>query len=235
MILTIDVGLKHLCMCIMSVEAKQPMIHLWDVFNVFEDDSHTCQGLLKKGTVCGKKATYRQEQYFCKTHFPKSVVITKLNTLKQKTVSEYSLQEMAHLLIQKMKEIYDTHSVLFQGLKGVYIELQPQVNKKMVFVSHIIYTKLIEWFQERIPVRFVPASKKLKAYQGPEITCTLKNAYARRKWLSIQYCVWFLEKLKASQQEKWTPFFQDSPKKDDLSDVFLMAINVLYTKKNPFV
>ena len=32
----------------------------------------------------------------------------------------------------EMKEIYDTHSVLFQGLKGVYIELQPQVNKKMV-------------------------------------------------------------------------------------------------------
>jgi hypothetical protein len=220
----------------MSIESKEPNIHLWDIFNVFEDDSHTCEGLLKKGTICGKKATFqyqKEKKYFtCKTHFPKDIILTKKNQLKHKTVSEYSLQEMAHLLILKMKEIHDTYSLLFQGLKGVYIELQPQVNKKMVFVSHIIYTKLVEWFQERIPVRFVPASRKLKAYHGPEIVCHLKNAYSKRKWLSVQYCIWFLEKLNVVQQ-KWTRFFTDCSKKDDLSDVFLMAINVLY-KKKPF-
>jgi hypothetical protein len=109
------------------------------------------------------------------------------------------------------------------------------MNSKMVFTSHILYATLVELFKDKIPIRFVRASQKLKAYTGPEIICTLKGSYAKRKWLSIQYCIWFLQnKFDENISSIWLPIFQQHQKKDDLSDVFLMAINMLHIpiKKN---
>jgi hypothetical protein len=236
MILTIDVGLRNLSMCIMSTGNKTSMntyrIHLWDTFNTLDSDDYTCQGTFKNGKICNRKCTYKYGSpviHCCKTHFPKNITITASHHFKRKKIDEYLLQDIALVFIQRIQYIYDSNKELFTQLKSISIELQPKMNRKMVFTSHILYGKLVEFFQDRIPIRFVRASQKLKAYTGPELTCALKGAYARRKWLGIQYCIWFLEKRFSDEQmQLWLPLFQQHTKKDDLADVFLMAINVLH-------
>ena len=124
-----------------------------------------------------------------------------------------------------MQEIYDQNES-FKQLTNILIELQPKCNPKMVFISHILYGKLVELYKNTIPIRFVRASQKLHAYTGPTIECKLKGKYAQRKWLSIQYGQWFLEnKVSKEQREKWLPTLIG--KLDDRHDVLLMCINAI--------
>jgi len=248
MILTIDIGLRNLAMCIMSAVEKQDIstydIHLWDVYNTLNSDDYTCEGIQKSGKVCGKKCTCKylmdnEYKYCCKTHFPKNIAFTtKLNSFKKKAINDYLLQDIAKIVLTKIQEIFNDNKDIFTNVKQILIELQPKINQKMKFTSHIIYGKLVELYKETdTTIRFVRASQKLRAYTGPEIECILKGSYAKRKWLSIQYTKWFLEnKFSNEQKEKWLPFFESKTIKADLGDVNLMAINALHgiPKKQKF-
>jgi hypothetical protein len=170
--------------------------------------------------------------YSCKKHFPKDIPLKKANTITNKKVTSYLLQDIASIVLKRIQSIYNDNKELFSKLTKIYIELQPKINQKMKFVSHILYGKFVELYldSKNIEIRFVRASQKLKAYTGPFIECNhLKNKYSQRKWLSIQYTNWFLEnKTSKKQYDKWNVFFQSCTKKDDLSDVYLMCINALY-------
>ena len=262
MILSIDIGLRNLSMCIMSCEDKTNLetykIHLWDVYNTLDSDDHLCESLQKSGKVCNKKCSLKYNTlptsvddgrgtlptsvddgrgldnktiFTCKTHFPKELLpIKKTNEFKKKAIDDYLLQDIAKIVLSKIQDIYDTHLPIFEQLTSIIIELQPKINAKMKFTSHIIYGKLVEIYRETsTTVRFVRASQKLKAYTGPVLECKLKGAYAKRKWLSIQYTNWFLEnKFLKEQKEKWLSFVLSHKKADDMCDTFLMAINALH-------
>lgn len=233
MILSIDIGLRNLSMCIMSkteTTIDSLKIHLWDVYNTLDSDDHHCTALKKNGDVCNKKCSFKIGSIFtCKTHFPKDVSIKKEHHFKKKNVDAYLLQDIANIVLLKLQEIYDTNIELFTQVQGIIIELQPKLNAKMKFVSHIIYGKLVELYRNnKCTIRFVRASQKLKGYTGPEIKCHLKGKYAQRKWLSVEYCKWALENQFSTQQrEKWLSFFLSHSKKDDLADVNWMCINAL--------
>lgn len=249
MILTIDVGLKNLAMCIMDCENNKDMksynIHLWEVFNTLEDPqpnaiNTTCIGKLKNGRVCGKKCTFQYTSPLssnmlvltCKTHFPKNISITPKNKLKEKKVNDYLLQDISRIILLKIKEIYDGNSELFKKVTKIFVELQPRCNNKMKLISHLIYGKFVELYIDTPTIiRFVRASQKLKAYRGPVITCKLKGSYAKRKFLSIEYTKWFLDtQFNKEKTNQWNAHFNSHSKKDDLGDVFLMAINALKIK-----
>ena len=239
MILTIDIGLRNLAMCIMSAVDKQDIstynIHLWDVYNTLDSDDYACEGVQKSGKVCGKKCTCKylmdnEYKYCCKTHFPKNIEFAKNNVFKKKTINDYLLQNIAKIVLTKIQEIFNDNKDIFTSVKQILIELQPKINRKAIFTSHIIYGKLVELYKETdTTIRFVRASQKLKAYTGPEIVCKLKGAYAQRKWFSVQYTKWFLEtKFSQDHKEKWLPFVLSHKKADDICDTALMAINGLY-------
>jgi hypothetical protein len=243
MILTIDVGLRNLAMCIMSAQDKSDIssysIHLWDTYNTLDSDDYTCESLQKNGNICGKKCGFKYERdshqtFCCKMHFPKALMngkkVDKKYIFKKKMVNDYLLQDIAKIVLTRLQNIYDTNIELFRSVTQVLIELQPKVNQKMKFTSHILYGKLVELYSESdTTIRFIRASQKLKAYTGPIIECNLKGGYAKRKWLSIQYTKWFLEnKFSKEQKEKWLPFFESKTIKADLGDVNLMAINGLH-------
>lgn len=122
-------------------------------------------------------------------------------------------------MLEKIQYTYDNHLDLFQQLSNIVIELQPKINQKMKFVSHIIYGKLVELLKDQPTIiRFVRASQKLHAYTGPFIECKLKGKYAQRKWLSVEYTKWFLENAFCdTQKEKWNQHFLLHQKKDDMS------------------
>lgn len=231
MSLCIDIGIRNLSMCIMNNSYE---ILLWDVYNVLDSDDKKCSSLLKNGNICNKKCSMKYtneniEYFTCKTHFPKSIKANKNNNLKKKNIKNYTLQEIAETLISKIEDIYNINKNIFDKVKKIDIELQPRCNPKMVFISHILYGKMIELYKNsRIPIRFIRASEKLKAYKGPYIKCHLKNKYSQRKWLSIEYTKWFLEnKFSEEQKEKWGTVFESYSKKDDLCDSMLMCINAI--------
>jgi hypothetical protein len=242
MILTVDVGLRNLAFCIMDAETKTNLssysIHLWDVYNTLDSDDYKCSGIQKSGKVCGKKCSLKHintlslntYNYTCKTHFPKNITIEKKHVFKKKMIDSYLLQDIADIVLLKIQDIYDSNILLFKQLKNVLIELQPKINQKAKFTSHIIYGKFVELFRnQNTIIRFVRASQKLKAYTGEEIECHLKGAYSRRKWLSVQYTSWFLEnKFSESQRNTWLTVFSSKRVKPDMADTFLMAINAIH-------
>lgn len=239
LVLSCDIGIRNLAMCVMSATDKTDLstynIHLWDVFDTLESDEHFCLSLQKSSKVCNKKCLYKYTDsdkvlhYSCKTHFPKNIPIEKSNHFKKKVINDYLLQDIAEVVLTKVQHIYDTNPIIKQ-LTSIIIELQPKINAKMKFISHIIYGKFVELIRgTKCTVRFVRASQKLKTYTGPEIVCKLKGEYAKRKWLSIKYTQWFLEnKICSLQKEQWLDGFLTCTKSDDRSDCFLMAINGLH-------
>ena len=243
MILTVDVGLRNLAFCIGELNKEEKFdIHLWNVYNTLESDliNETCKSVQKNGKICSKKCLYKYQKgdetiYSCKKHFPKDIPIKKTNTIVQKKIESYLLQDIASIVLKRVQNVFDNNKELFLKLDKILIELQPKINQKMKFVSHILYGKFVELLDinlentKKVEIRFVRASQKLKAYTGPYIECKLKSKYSQRKWLSIQYTIWFLENKTSTQQyRKWNDFYQSCPKKDDLSDVYLMCINALH-------
>ena len=241
MILSIDVGLRNLAFCCMSSDNKTDLssynVKLWKVYNTLDSDDYSCETIQKNGKVCGKKCSLKYKEttkilysYCCKTHFPKTIQKTSQNVFKKKMIDSYLLQDIAKIVLDRLDIIFETNKSLLLEVKKVVIELQPKINQKMKFTSHIIYGKLVELYKDTsITIRFVRASQKLKAYTGPIIECKLKGGYARRKWLSIQYTRWFLEtKFCKEQKEKWLSEFLECGKSDDRADTFLMALNELH-------
>ena len=156
--------------------------------------------------------------------------ITKNNIFKKKMIDSYLLQDIANIVLLKIQEIYDSNKEIFVKLTNVNIELQPKINQKMKFISHIIYGKLVElYYNTTTTIRFVRAAQKLKAYNGPILQCNLKSSYAKRKWLSIQYTNWFLEnRFCENEKLKWHDHFNNHKKRDDMGDTLLMSINAIY-------
>lgn len=240
MIATIDVGIKHLAICVMKSEVPQDFlsyqIELWDVFNLLGENEHFCQSLTKKNVTCNKKCSFKYTNdvdvgavFCCKTHFPKNLTITQKNKYKPKNVNDYLLQEIAEIVLTKLSNIFEEYPDIFLNLTKVLIELQPRINNKMKLVSHLIYGKFVEYFltkEKNASIRFVRAANKLKAYTGPPVECKLKGAYEQRKYYAIQYTKWFLEtKFDKLECDKWFPLLNNSP---DKADTFLMAINEIH-------
>ncbi len=77
-ILSIDVGIKNLALCIIEVTSDPSSFNIiyWDVLNLFDDEIKTCQFNVKnKNTYnhCNKVAKYHKNNcFYCKTHAAKT-------------------------------------------------------------------------------------------------------------------------------------------------------------------
>ena len=239
MILSIDIGLRNLSYNIMNAIDKSDFstykIHLWETYNTLDDDEYYCNGIQKSGKICGKKCGFKYKNgdvliHCCKIHFPKTIILSKSNIFKKKLIKDYLLQDVVTIFLKKIQEIYDKNIELFKQITQIIVELQPKCNPMMQTISHVLYGKFVElYLNTNTKIKFVRANSKLKAYTGPNIECKLKGEYAKRKWLSIQYCKWFLEtKFLVEEKEKWLPILLGTKKADDYSDVFLYSINLIH-------
>lgn len=238
-VLSIDIGIRHLSLCIMKATDRTDLktfeITMWGVYNTLKDDTKLCSALQKGDhNVCNKICKYQYEKeegtvFCCKTHFPKTINIEKKNYYKTKIIKDFSLQEIVQSILVKLTELYHQHQDAFLHVENILIELQPMFNPSMKLISHIIYGKLVEWYMNtECTIKFVRASQKLNAYTEKPIECTLKGKYNQRKWLSKEYCSYFLEnKLSDKQRDQWLPRFKEKGTADE-SDTFLMCINSLY-------
>ena len=108
-------------------------------------------------------------------------------------------------------------------VKNIYIELQPKINQKMKMMSHVIYTKCVDYIIDNAlntKVKFMSAKQKLKTVKYMD-----RNSYKKRKDCSIRLCRELLTELDICQETK--DIFNMSTKKDDLSDTLLMCYHHL--------
>jgi hypothetical protein len=243
LVLSVDIGIKNLAICILKDPVGKKVvsdfkIEYWDVINTLEEESSqfipcpvSNRTGRRLGECCGKMCKFKwtngagETVYSCKTHFPKELrPIKTQNRITTKLVKDTHLQDIAFACVNKVKELWETVFSNYQFTK-IIIELQPRVNNKMKFVSHILYGKFVELTNNTIPIRFIKGSSKLKVYTGPPIECNLRNAYDKRKRLAIQHATWFLEtQFNEEERDKWFSQFVTSRKKDDLADCLLYTL-----------
>lgn len=207
----------------MNVESGSRSVLYWEVLNVFDEDLH-CQGHLKDKRECGFKAVNKTDALvYCKKHTPKNAKVKKI---KARLVKSIPLQEIASRLHATFDEFVKNTRETLVKVEKVYIELQPKINNKMKFSSHIIFSKFVEFFRDgKTSVVFESARNKLKVYKGPDIACNLKTAYSRRKYTGIEHTKKLLARVENG--ESLLLEFEKNKKKDDLADCFLMCFGKL--------
>jgi hypothetical protein len=266
-VLTIDVGIINLALCCMTKINDKYKILFCELLNILEIDitknttntttdlpsinSKICNTLQKNKNKCKNKAKFLDNgSYYCKKHFKGTInKKTKLKTLK---VNDFLLQDIAQRIIIVFNNLKNKYSSLFSSsnsnndntiIQSIQIELQPKLNNKMKFISHIIYGKLTEIFlySPNTKIRFVAAKNKLKNNYTVNNNINLdsnnnsnsiinykgKKNYKKRKQQSIDYVMKYLNDNLIDDTETWLSYFSNLKKCDDISDTILMAIYAL--------
>ena len=202
--LGVDVGLKNLALCLI----KDKRILLWDLYNIL-DEEHICKN-------CNRKAKYfSQKEYFCGIHARK---IEAKKPVKTKKVSSYTFHELTRKIISKVEDIFEDNKEILDEVSSIVIELQPKINQKMKFTSHVLFT-MFSFLCKNSSVRFERASLKLKRAKFKD---KIQNTYKNRKKRAIEHTLACLEYV--SNSEDYKDLLTKS-KVDDLSDAFLLSYN----------
>ena len=155
----------------------------------------------------------------------------------------------AHIASSGVAELYLTliHELdkrpLLCDVDIVLIEKQPSFNPKMRIIAGCLQTYfyirgVVDRTENKIrSVEFFSPKNKLKCYTGPELDISSKNGkivkgkYAQTKKMGVAIAKSMLEEYSETTMKT---FFENSKKKDDLSDCYLQALTYL-TFKQPKV
>lgn len=259
-IVSIDVGISNLAICMLSLENKQSLkhakIHCWQVLNLMDatDDPSceppTCSAIVKSTKKqCTKLAGFEfDKHFFCKTHEPHKgeQKPTKKPIAKKKKPKVKSLGkgDLCDRMIDKLDKLHKEYGLL--NVDYVVIELQPGKNQKMKAFSEMIFTYFMmrrhdqDKSERQIKqVKYINAKNKLLLYDGPTIACKLKDKYARRKYFGVKHCEYLLNQQEQEQAAapapenptgKFSDLLKNSTKRDDLADSYLQGLYFLKTK-----
>ena len=213
-ILSFDVGIKNLAYCLLDTEDKS--ILDWNIINISVDT--TCDHVIK-GKCCDKTATKiikDGEFKLCTGH-------TKLKCYKDKKMKnppklENRMLSLGKQIVKKLDEKKN-----FLNMDVVCIENQPALkNPTMKSVQMIIYSYFLMNGLAK-DIQMINARNKLKVYTGPKIECDIKESYKRNKVLAIKYCDYMIRE-NSHIDKVYHKLYNDSKKKDDLSDAYLQGI-----------
>ena len=241
-ILSVDVGIKNLAVCIVKCDCSGNEIIEWVVINSIENllDNQLKCCVTKKGKLCNKvaenKVTLKDKTLlgFCKLKTCQSELTSNYSKKQIKKYKKIHANRVDLSLLGK--NIYRALSKLknVNNLDYVVIENQPVLkNPRMKSVQMIIFSYFLFMTEQNNHnhkiILFNPRAK-LNIYDGPEIKSNKKNKYAERKFLSVEYTKYFLAKHKKNNM--WIDFFNTNKKKDDLADSYLQALTY-YSKLKP--
>lgn len=258
-ILAIDVGINNLALCCMSRVNERTNINFWELCNADTPkptEIFPCSVLNKNGEKCKRKGTYNSKSTILEENETKDIMIVtctahskKYNEStiiaakkqkgkgkgKRKCKAKDTLQVTTVKVLQMLQEVIDRNITHFNEVNHVAIELQPSINPRMKWVSHIIFGKLCEFYShsDSVKVTFINASQKLKVntvkkFIKPDKKYSKANAYKNRKLESVFKCKELLKELNIDH--KWLEFFESKSKADDLSDTALYCIRLLDRK-----
>ncbi len=132
-------------------------------------------------------------------------------TIKTKKISSYGLHELTVKIISKIEEIVRDNSIIIDDISSVIIELQPKVNHKMKFTSHVVFTMFTHIYKDR------KCSIKFEN--------KLSNTYKNRKKRAVEYTMDCLKRGIILNSCDYQHMLSTKTKLDDLSDAFLLSYN----------
>jgi hypothetical protein len=229
-IVSFDIGIKNLAYCIINKEDKK--IIDWGIINIVESFIEKLPKCVssRKGKICNKlainyiKTEINYKINYCDNKFCQNIMRTnysekKIRKIKKFKTKSVPLIDIGKLLFEKLKE-----KKIFLECNQVIIENQPVLkNPTMKSIQMMVYSFFL--LNQISNVKLFNPSRKLDIYDGPEVECNLKNDYNKRKFLSIKYTEYLLRK--SNQCDKFLNLFENSSKKDDLSDCYLQCLTYI--------
>jgi hypothetical protein len=191
---------------------------------------------------CDKKASYvlRDNQYigYCISHKNKVIKdqiyqqdeLLKISNVKKTT--HMDLTVMGKTLFNELDKFPNTLTASTVLLENQPVLKNPTMKSVQMFVYSYYIMKGIQNENSAIEtIKCYSASKKLDIIKFlpqeisthyKSLTDKIKSKYSRNKKLSVLITDYLLQ-----QCPKWKPMFDESKKKDDLCDAFLMALHYL--------
>ena len=213
-ILSFDVGIKNLAYCLLDTEKLT--IDDWNIINISVDP--TCDHVIK-GKCCDKTATKMTKDTgfkLCTSHC--KIKMYKDKKLRNVPKLDNRMLSLGNQIVKKLDEKKN-----FLNMDVVCIENQPALkNPTMKSVQMIIYSYFLMNGKAK-DIQMINARNKLKVYTGPKIECAIKETYKRNKFLAIKYCGIMIRE-NSHIDNKYHELYDDSKKKDDLSDAYLQGI-----------
>ncbi len=220
-VLSFDVGIKNLAYCLIDSDDKT--IDDWGILNV-SIDPHCSHCNSKNGKQCDKSAKIICDNDFmlCSSHKQ----LKCYSKLKKKNLpkNKNPLLRLGENIVGELKK-----KQKFLDVDHVLIENQPALkNPTMKSVQMLVYSYFLINGVTNVEssiknIEMINARNKLKAYKGDPIDCKIKDKYKKTKFLGIQYCKIMIEENNKIDQ-KYRDQFEESKKKDDLSDSYLQGI-----------
>ena len=221
-VLSFDIGIKNLCFCELNKDGK---ILDWSIVNISNDVP--CEHKMRTGNVCCKPSTYifnglldKKDMYLCTAHGKNK----KYDKVKKFKNPKNNIFHISQNLVEKL----DEYKFCERNITDVIVENQPSLkNPTMKSIQMIVYSYfLINGIckdSSIVELEMINARNKLKVYKGEPIVCDIKETYKRNKFLAVKYC----EKMIVDDEQKFIDLYNDSKKKDDLSDSYLQGIYYL--------
>ena len=168
--------------------------------------------------------------------FPKILYWEIINNEISNFNAKISSSSVSDLYINLIKNL--DHRKHLLDVDIVLIEKQPSFNPKMRIIAGCLQTYFyIRGVVDRNSIQsveFFSPKNKLKCYSGPELDISSKNGkivkgkYAQTKKMGVAIAK---VKLEEYSESEWLKVFENSKKKDDLSDCYLQALTYLMFKK----
>ena len=206
-ILSFDIGIKNLSFCLLDDSKK---ILDWGIINISCDD--VCQHINTKTIKCCNSATCITEDklLLCNSHSK----LKKYPGKKKKIVKKNTIYNVGNKLVKELDK-FD-----FLDCEHIILENQPSLkNPTMKSIQMMLYSYFLIK-SNHIKLEMINARNKLKAYKGEPIPCDIKDRYKKNKFLAIEYS----KKMILKEDNEFIELFNNSKKKDDLSDSYLQGI-----------
>lgn len=208
-----------------------------------------CECINKNGKKCIRKAQYYEIQnnnkiYFCKLHKNKIMDVNNIN--KYINSCNISFYERSNYMINKLDQYLNIFNVDYVIIENQPVHLNPIMKSiQMILYSYYLLrgklycnneinkeTNGISQFSgkdedtsnENInnkikKIYLINATQKMKVYDGQKIECNIKNKHNKNKFLSKEYCKYYIE-----NDKKWYEYYKTHKKRDDLADTYLQGI-----------
>ena len=228
-LISFDVGIKNLSFCCLEYTNDKYNIYDWGIINISCEDC--CDHIIKGGRKCDNSAsvTTNSGKKLCNAHRKNK----EYKDLQFKRVPKVK-NPILHIGDNIVKRLTEHN---FLDVQDVIIENQPALkNPTMKSVQMLLYSYfLINGYCDKSSnianIEMINARNKLKAYSGPKIDSPYpkekKNVYKTNKYLAIEYC----KHMITCEDKSFQELFNNSKKKDDLSDSFLQGVYWILKKK----
>ena len=210
--LSFDICIKNLSFCLLNNDKH---IEDWGIINISCDPN--CEHINTKNKKCDSSASIihfnddNTTMLLCNSHSKLKQYPNKTKKMEKKN----SIYNVGNKLIQELDKYPE-----FINCEHIILENQPSLkNPTMKSIQMILYSYFLIK-SNHIKLEMINARNKLKAYEGEPIECNISDRYKKNKFLAIEYC----KKMIINENINFINLFENSKKKDDLSDSYLQGI-----------